>query len=1018
MKSSRFFCFLSLALILAGCSSERELDQQLRKLIQIHGLDQPFVADSQPASKMLADLGQQMFFSPDLSVDGNISCASCHHPTLAGADGIPLPVGIGGSDSTHIGQERIDAVRKINPEVDLQGLIPRNTPTVFNAALFRQNLFWDGRVQYQDDPDHAGKKKVVEGVFPAQHNPSNYVQENLLQTQARLPLNAGFEMKGASVRNRNGHEVEQGILNFLQSQERWCKAFAKVYGVKPCNETITLTHLTQALGAFEATLIFTQSPFQRYAKGDDKSLTVEQKRGAIAFLTSKEQGGVGCVSCHSGNTFSSEKFYNINIPPSGRGANDNGWDLGRYNVDRTAERFSFRVPILLNVALTGPYFHNGVADTLENAIRMKQTAHDAVKPAKQILIDQFDYKAVTTEIAADFDKSAAKPLLPETLSETQITDLAAFLRSLSDDCLNDKSCTEKMVPEIVKSPRAPVVIRDDASAYSVRKAVAVEAPKLDCKRSATKRPVAGNSREGFTRHALDVGLDHTRAIGLINKGWLVDVVNYASVSATDVDYDCLDDMVFDAGENGLLFYRQQEDGRFERASLPYTKQPNGVNSLILDLDGDYRYDMFVGTYGKTPAAFVFDFQHRSDDVSNLVALTGPVINASTGDINADGSLDVVFGMWRSFSSFKQPHIWFGDQAGNLSSEGGFITLLQNENHVGGDEYIKRHSRMDIGQSDLTFTPNLVDIDGDGSEDMLLASDFFRSQVLKNTSGRLENITDKSVIDDSNGMGAAIGDFDNNGTPDWFVTSIVDRTLPGLTRGHRLYLNEGEGKFAQGTLVNKEVEWSWGACTADFNNDGALDLFYVSGYGEPLQTARYETEAQQQASGHFFQENARYASARPTLLINDGKGGFVDQTARYGLDQPLNGRGVSCFDYQQDGDIDIAVAPLEGSPVLFRNEDTTSNHWVSLRLIGLPGNTEALGTQVAVHTGKGVQRREVRFENNFVSRNPAQLHFGLSDADKIEKVVITLPAPNRKTVELSGLELDRLHVLYVSELLKM
>lgn len=998
-------------LMASGCSQDKALDQRLRQLIQEHELSQPFKPDTTAPSDMLAELGGQLFFSPDLSIDGAVSCASCHHPNKAGTDGIALPIGIGGMDSKNVGQQRIDAARKANPELDLQGLIPRNSPSVFNAALFRKNLFWDGRVQYQQDPNHPNGKKVIAGFGAAQHNPSNYLQENLLQTQARMPLTSSFEMKGGHSPNRNSHEIEQDILHFLQSQEHWCLAFAKVYGIKPCNELITLNHLTQALAAFQSTLIFTNSPFQRYIEGDNSALTSEQKRGAIAFLTAKEQGGAGCANCHSGKTFTNEKFFNINIPPSGRGANDGGWDLGRHNVDKTAERFSFRVPMLLNVAHTGPYFHNGVAHSLEDAIRFKQTAKNVSKPAKQIFLEGIDYEAITKEIAHDFETSAANPLLPDTLSETQITELAAFLRSLSDDCVTQSQCLQPFIHKVIASPREQKVERQ--AIRKKRVSQPMDAPRLDC-HSINHNQTKGS---GFSTHTLDVGLNHQRKIGLVKKGWLIDVVNYASVSAIDMDYNCFDDLLFDAGTEGLILYQQQSNGQFKSTQIAIKKPEGAVNALTMDLDGNYAFDLFIGNYGQAPAAFVFDFLQDNKEFTNIPTLTGPVINASAGDINNDGYLDVVFGMWRSFSSFKQPHIWYTDGQGNLSAEQGFINLRQHQKHVAGGEHIKRETAVNIGVSDLTFTPNLVDIDNNGNQDLLLASDFFRSQVLKNQNGRLKDITDKTVIDDTNGMGAAVGDFDNNGTMDWFVTSIVDRTAPGLSRGHRLYMNQGEGIYQQAPIVNKEIEWSWGACTADFNNDGFLDIFYISGYGESMNTATYESKPQQAASEKFLNELKKYTHSTPTLLINNGKGEFSDQSKQYGFTNPLDGRGIACFDYQQDGDIDIVVTPLEGSPVLFRNNLNATHHWVAMRFIGMPGNTEAIGTQVILHTNKGKQYRQVRFENNFVSRNPAQLHFGLGDSEKITKVDIKLPSPYQKTVTLTNLASNKLHVFYVSDLLK-
>lgn len=80
-----------LVMVLGACTSEQALDQQLRELIVQHQLDQPFERDAVDDSALLATLGQQLFFSPDLSIDGSVTCASCHHPTQGGADGLALP---------------------------------------------------------------------------------------------------------------------------------------------------------------------------------------------------------------------------------------------------------------------------------------------------------------------------------------------------------------------------------------------------------------------------------------------------------------------------------------------------------------------------------------------------------------------------------------------------------------------------------------------------------------------------------------------------------------------------------------------------------------------------------------------------------------------------------------------------------------------------------------------------------------------------------------------------------------
>ena len=1014
MAYKKYSLWLIIAcLAVAGCESEKTLDRKLSRLISEHGLDGNFQPDISVQSQPLAELGGLLFFSPDLSINGAVSCASCHHPDKGGADGLPLPVGVVGVDAGHIGQARLEAARSANPAVPVHGLIPRNSPTVINAALYRQTLFWDGRIHYREVPGKPGERTIQAGVFgPGQSNPSNYLQQNLLQTQARMPMSSTFEMKGGLRPNSNNHEIEQDILHFLQSQARWCSEFAKVFGDKPCNELITLNHLTQALAEFQASLILTDSPFERYIRGDRKALDKQQKKGAIAFLTAKENGGAGCIACHSGKTFSSERFYNINIPPSGRGANESGWDLGHNNVDKSAARFSFRVPNLLNIAETAPYFHNGIALTLEDAIRHKQTAGDADKPAYIIEMDDIDYAAVKASIQQGFDNGPAKALLPERLDDNEISRLAAFLRSLTDDCLLDKKCTASLTREVIESRRQKTAQRT-AGPENLRSMQAAAKPELNCRR----QPPA-NKEPGlfyFTRHGQDLGLTHERRIGLIKKGWLIDVVNYASVSAVDLNNNCLDDLVFDAGGT-FVWYQQQADGHFKRHAVDYQPQPGAVSPLVMDLDGDYRQDLFVGNYGQGSAVFVFDFLNRSDDVVEMRALTGPVINASAGDINNDGHQDVVFAMWRSFHSLKQPHVWLNDGAGNLTADNGYIALRQHERMMGGNEKVKRVTPQSAGSSDLTFTPNLVDIDDDGDQDLLLAADFFRSQVLENRNGRLVDITNKAVINDSNGMGAAIADFNGDGLPDWFVTSIVDKRIP-MIDGHKLYMNQGGGAFSREPVVNKAEEWSWGACAGDFNNDGHLDIFYISGYAEAMKSASYQSADQKEATDKFLQNLRMFSGAMPTLLINDGEGNFTDRSQEFGLTESFDGRGVACFDYQQDGDLDIVATALEGPPVLYRNHLDGARNWLAVRLQGPPGNSEAFGSKVTLYSGDKRQHRQLRFENNFASRNPAQLHFGLGDRQAVDKLVIELPPPLNKTVVIENPAINRLHVYDIESLLE-
>ena len=137
--------------------------------------------------------------------------------------------------------------------------------------------------------------------------------------------------------------------------------------------------------------------------------------------------------------------------------------------------------------------------------------------------------------------------------------------------------------------------------------------------------------------------------------------------------------------------------------------------------------------------------------------------------------------------------------------------------------------------DWSFTPNLTDIDGDGDADFLLASDFITSEIyLYVNDGRYVRVTDRYIIRDQSGMGAAVADFDNDGDMDWFVTSIYSLDAGGGSYfGNQHYENVGGGFWENATdgSGTENGHWGWGACAADFDQDGFIDLMMVNGWAE-------------------------------------------------------------------------------------------------------------------------------------------------------------------------------------------
>jgi hypothetical protein len=469
--------------------------------------------------------------------------------------------------------------------------------------------------------------------------------------------------------------------------------------------------------------------------------------------------------------------------------------------------------------------------------------------------------------------------------------------------------------------------------------------------------------------------------GYLDVGERELAMTMGGVAAGDYDGDGWVDLYFVVGDtNSNRMYRNLGDGTFSLtfsdASLFGTR---GCGPTFVDYDGDGWLDLFVGGVEGTP---LYVFRNQADgtfaDVTDSTGLTRRSeleqnIGAAFGDYDRDGDLDLFVTHWgtRPAAGEGIVYLWRNDGDGTFS----------NDNAAAGVP-----DQFPGGFFDTTFTPNFADIDSDGWPDILAASDFGNSGVsLNNGDGTFRDAT-TDVISDENGMGAAIGDYDNDGDLDWFVTSIFDTSPTGGSRwgisGNRLYRNRGDGTFEDATdeAGVREGGWGWGACFADFDNDGSLDIFHVNGWG------RLDV-----ATGAFFLDLAvPFHFDRSRLFLSNGDGTFTERSAELGIDDVDQGRGVVCYDYDRDGDVDVLVANNGGAPRLFRNDAGNRLNFVQVKLRGKMPNTEAIGARVYVTAGDQTQLRELRAGSNFESQDPAIAHFGIGTAQSVSEVRVRWP----------------------------
>ncbi|MEE4173778.1 MAG: CRTAC1 family protein [Xanthomonadales bacterium] len=437
------------------------------------------------------------------------------------------------------------------------------------------------------------------------------------------------------------------------------------------------------------------------------------------------------------------------------------------------------------------------------------------------------------------------------------------------------------------------------------------------------------------------------------------------VAAGDVDNDGDTDLYLVTGgahPNRLLI--NDGEGRFTDEGAVRGVAMPGLEStapLFADLDADGHLDLVVGGISGTGLKLfrntgggVFELDPTSGGITQDTLLQNDM-SIAAGDPDGDGDLDLYIGHWGAAD--RTTHFWIntgngtfvpGDQ---LAGVGGIYALL-----------------------DWSFAPSFVDVNGDGRQDLLVTSDFETSHTLINLDGiRFEN-RNLGVIDDKSGMGSAPGDFDNDGDVDWFVSSIF-YTNPIPDHGNRLYRNDGEGNFTDATdeAGVRDGAWGWSACAADFDNNGALDIYHVNGMP-------------------FTQPPAEdFTRDRSRLFMNRGDGTF-DAFDTGLVAEDRQGRGVVCFDADGDGDLDIFSANSFGESTLYRNtrDPVAAGDWLQVELLGEVNNPAAVGAVIRVITGDVTQTREVTSGSNYQSQNPLVQHFGLGGARTIDRLEVTWP----------------------------
>ncbi|HEV7397000.1 MAG TPA: CRTAC1 family protein, partial [Pyrinomonadaceae bacterium] len=426
----------------------------------------------------------------------------------------------------------------------------------------------------------------------------------------------------------------------------------------------------------------------------------------------------------------------------------------------------------------------------------------------------------------------------------------------------------------------------------------------------------------------------------------------------------------------------------------------GMGVATGDYDNDGFEDIYVTCLG--PNHLLHNTGKGTfKDVTIAAGVSDP--RWSTGaafvDYDNDGKLDLFVSNYVDFDINSLPEFGKGRtcqfkgipvQCGPRGLKGAGDTLYHNN---GDGSFTDVSKKAGVSDPDGYYGLGVIcsDFDGDGLVDIYVANDSTPNFLYHNNGdGTFKDIGFPSgTAVNENGseqgsMGVTLGDYDHDGRLDLFITNFDDDY-------NTLYHNDGRGSFTDVSYAAKVAAVSlpyvgWGTNFFDYDNDGWVDLLVIN--------------------GHVYPQLPTYKQ-RNLVHHNNRDGTFSEVGAELGgpFQEKRTGRGAAFGDLDNDGDVDVVINNLDGTPQLLRNDGGNKDNSVLIKLIGAKTNRDAIGARVSIVAGELKQIQEVYSGGSYISQNDLRLHFGLEKRSRID--LIEVRWPNGVTEKIPGASANKL-----------
>src|SRR5699024_9693932 len=511
----------------------------------------------------------------------------------------------------------------------------------------------------------------------------------------------------------------------------------------------------------------------------------------------------------------------------------------------------------------------------------------------------------------------------------------------------------------------------------------------------------------------------------ITKSAGVDMPGYKSAGTVmaDVDGDGDLDLLVTTYHQGTILFLNDGKGSFTRAQQSGLDSTavGGTTMSFADIDGDGDLDLYVTHYNNKRVRDLYTPRERSGSnvavrkgnryeitkefqkyYTNIQSIKGPTLR----EIGTRDELYINNGIGNSWKGFEK------------------VTNLKNH-------FLDENGKPSgVGQG-WGLTARFEDINGNGLPDLYVCNDYWTLDQfwINQGEGIFKKIDPLKYRHMSiSAMGVAVGDINNDGHSDFFVSDMLSpdhsrrlrqiknmdpvrvevgdiRNLPQYTQ-NTLYLNRGDNSFAE--IANHSgVEasgWSWATAFMDVNLDGHQDLLINTGYeydAQDLDTnARLSRRSKEEPNN--LERYRRGQLLYPPLNLpnriykNEGDLKFTDVSQSWGFTQEDVSHGLAIADFNGDGALDMVSNRMNQEAGVYKN--TSGAPRIAVRLIGSSPNTQAIGARVTLQGGEQLQQKQIVSGGDYMSGSDPQLMFAVNNSNYKQELNITWPNGTKSTID--------------------